>query len=198
VQSRTKTSCVRQEPKRRLEALAVHNRWAGLVVLLLGDPHLLEGGEGGQDGATDPDGVLALRGGDDLDLHGGRRERGELLLHAVRNAGEHGGATGQDGVAVEILADIDVALHDGVVGGLMDTGFEIIKFYVGFGSWSISVSVAVDFAVVVVVVEEEVTSVVAARLLCFLVKEFTSNVEKLDVRVSPVFDADNLTASPSS
>lgn len=32
---------------RRLEALAVDNGWTGLVVLLLGDPHLLEGGEGG-------------------------------------------------------------------------------------------------------------------------------------------------------
>lgn len=32
---------------RCLEALAVDNGWTGLVVLLLGDPHLLEGGEGG-------------------------------------------------------------------------------------------------------------------------------------------------------
>ena len=32
---------------------------ARLVVLLLGDPHLLEGGEGGEDGASDPDGVPA-------------------------------------------------------------------------------------------------------------------------------------------
>ena len=31
---------------------------AGLVVLFLGDPHGLEGREGGQDGATDPGGVL--------------------------------------------------------------------------------------------------------------------------------------------
>lgn len=38
----------------RLEAFAVHNGGASLVVLLLGDPHLLEGGQRGQDGATDP------------------------------------------------------------------------------------------------------------------------------------------------
>ena len=106
-----------------------------LVVLLLGDPHLLEGGERGQDGATDPDGVLALGGGDDLDLHGGGSKSGDLLLHAVGDTREHGGTTRlrslehsiepdqtyQDNVAVEILADIDVALHDGVVGGLVDT-----------------------------------------------------------------------------
>ncbi len=49
-----------------LEALAVDDGGSGLVVLLLADPHLLEGGEGGQDGAADPHRVLPLRGGDDL------------------------------------------------------------------------------------------------------------------------------------
>ena len=46
----------------RLEALAVDDGGAALVVLLLGDPHLLEGGEGGQDGSSDPDRVLPLGG----------------------------------------------------------------------------------------------------------------------------------------
>jgi len=55
---------------RNLEAFSVDNARAGLVVLLLGDPHLLEGGEGGQDGATDPDGVLSLWRCNDLDLNG--------------------------------------------------------------------------------------------------------------------------------
>merc|ERR1712179_899365 len=54
-----------------LEALAVDDGGAALVVLLLGDPHLLESGEGSQDGASDPDGVLPLWGSDDLDLDGG-------------------------------------------------------------------------------------------------------------------------------
>ena len=53
-----------------LEALAVHDGWSTLIILLLGDPHLLEGGERSQDGAADPDRVLALRRGNDLDLHG--------------------------------------------------------------------------------------------------------------------------------
>jgi len=52
-----------------LEALPVDDGWTGLIVLLLADPHLLEGGQGSQDGPTDPYGVLALRGSDDLDLH---------------------------------------------------------------------------------------------------------------------------------
>merc|ERR1711942_199573 len=94
--------------------------YPGLVELLLGDPHLLEGGEGSQDGATDPDGVLPLGRSDDLDLHGGRSQGGDLLLHAVSDTGVHGGATGKDGVGVEVLPDVDVALHDGVEGALVD------------------------------------------------------------------------------
>ena len=68
-----------------LEALAVDDRWAALVVLLLGDPHLLEGGERGQDGSSDPDGVFPLRRSDDLDLHGWGSKGGDLFLHSVTN-----------------------------------------------------------------------------------------------------------------
>lgn len=53
-----------------LEALAVDDSRAGFVVFLFGDPHLLEGGQGGQDGTTDPYGVLPFWGCDDLDLDG--------------------------------------------------------------------------------------------------------------------------------
>lgn len=77
----------------RLEALPVDDGRAGLVVLLLGDPHLLEGRERSENGTTDPDGVLALRRGDDLDLHAGRSKGGDLLLHAVADARVHGGTT---------------------------------------------------------------------------------------------------------
>jgi len=50
----------------RLEAFAVDNGWSRLVILLLANPHLLEGGQGGQDGTSDPDGVFTLRWGNDL------------------------------------------------------------------------------------------------------------------------------------
>merc|ERR1719262_706822 len=103
-----------------LEALAVDNGWAALVVLLLGDPHLLEGGQGSQDGSSDPDGVLPLGRSDDLDLDGGGSEGGDLLLHTIGNTGVHGGASGHDGVGVQVLPDVHVALHDGVEGGLVD------------------------------------------------------------------------------
>merc|ERR1719378_1452985 len=104
-----------------LEALAVDDGWAALIVFLLGDPHLLEGGEGSKDGSSDSDGVLPLWGSDDLDLDGGRSKSGDFLLHTVSNTRVHGGASGHDSVGIEILTDVNIALHDGVVGGLMDT-----------------------------------------------------------------------------
>merc|ERR1712212_634404 len=104
-----------------LEALPVDNGWATLVVLLLGDPHLLEGGEGGQDGSSDPDGVLPLWWSNNLDLDGGWGKGSDLLLHPVSNTWVHGGATRHDSVGIQVLPDVNIALHDGVVGGLMDT-----------------------------------------------------------------------------
>merc|ERR1719232_2429131 len=104
-----------------LEALPVDNGGTALVVLLLGDPHLLEGGEGSQDGSSDPDGVFPLRRSNDLDLNGGGSKSGDLLLHPVSNTRVHGGATRHDCVGVQVLPDVNIALHDGVVGGLMDT-----------------------------------------------------------------------------
>merc|ERR1719374_526639 len=105
-----------------LEAFPVDDGGARLVVLLLGDPHLLEGGEGSKDGSSDPDGVFPLRGSNDLDLHGGGSKGGDLLLHPVTDTGVHGGTSGEDGVGIQILPDVDIALHDGVVGVLVDSG----------------------------------------------------------------------------
>merc|ERR1712224_924210 len=104
-----------------LEALPVDDGGAALVVLLLGDPHLLEGGEGSKDGASDPDGVLPLRRSNDLDLNGGGSKGSDLLLHPVSDTRVHGGASGHDSVGIQVLPDVNIALHDGVVGGLMDT-----------------------------------------------------------------------------
>jgi len=98
----------------------VDNGRAGLIVLLFADPHLLECGQRGKDGSADPDGVLPLRRSDDLDLHRARRHRRDLLLHAVGDTREHGRAAGHDRVGVQVLTDIDVALHDRVERGLVD------------------------------------------------------------------------------
>ncbi len=57
--------------------------WTRFIIFLLADPHLLEGGERGQDGSSDPDGVLPLRGSDDLDLHCGRGKMTDLLKQEI-------------------------------------------------------------------------------------------------------------------
>jgi len=106
--------------KNSLEALPVDDGRARLVVLLLADPHGLERGQRGEDRAADPDGVFPLGRSDDLDLHRARRHRRDLLLHAVGDAGEHGRAARHDRVGVQVLADVDVALHDGVERRLVD------------------------------------------------------------------------------
>jgi len=95
-----------------LETLPVDNGGARLIVLLLADPHLLEGGERGKDGASDPDRVFPLRRCNDLDLHGGGSQGSDLLLHPVSNSWVHGGATGEDSVGIEVFPDVNIALHD--------------------------------------------------------------------------------------
>ena len=106
---------------RFLEALPVDNGWSRFVVFLFADPHLLEGGERCENGASDPDGVFALGWSDDLDLHRGWSEGCDFLLHPVGDAWEHGRTTRQNGVGVEIFTNIDVAFHDAVVCCFVDT-----------------------------------------------------------------------------
>mmetsp|Transcript_43516 Transcript_43516/g.110202 ORF Transcript_43516/g.110202 Transcript_43516/m.110202 type:complete len:416 (-) Transcript_43516:4-1251(-) len=110
----------RHAPERRSEALPVDDCGAGLIILALGDPHLLEGAQRRQDGAADPHRVLALRRSHDLDLHRGGRKGCELLRHALADAREHRGAAGQHDVRVEVLADVDITLHDGLEGRVVD------------------------------------------------------------------------------
>ena len=45
----------------------------------------------------------------------------DLLLHTVGNAREHARAARQHRIRVQILADVDVALHDAIVCGFMHT-----------------------------------------------------------------------------
>merc|ERR1712002_1456098 len=104
-----------------LEALAVDDAGAGLVVLLLGDPHGLEGGQRRQDGTTNPDGIFALGRSNDLDFQSRRGQLSDFLLHAVSNTWVHGGTTRHDNVSEQVLPDINVAPHDGVVDGLVNT-----------------------------------------------------------------------------
>ena len=66
------------------------DRGAVLVVLLLVDPHCLEGGQRSKDGTTEPHGVFTLGWGQDLDFIGGGSQLVELLPHALTHALEQG------------------------------------------------------------------------------------------------------------
>jgi len=88
----------------------------------LGDPLSLEGAQARQDGTTDPDGESSFSGGNDLDLNGGRSQSSDFLAQSVGNTVVHGSTTGHDDVAVQVLSDIDVALHDRLEGEFVDTG----------------------------------------------------------------------------
>jgi len=82
---------------------------------------LLESGERSEDGSTDPNGVFSFRGSDDLDLHGGRGEGSQFLLESIGDAREHGSTTRADDITIEVFSDVDVAFHDRVVSGFVDT-----------------------------------------------------------------------------
>jgi len=115
----------------------VDDGWSCFVVFLLGDPHGLEGGKGSENGTSDPDGVFPLWWGDDLDLHGGWGKGGDFLLHSIGNTWVHGGTAGKDVVSVKIFSDINIALHDGVVGGFVDTGgFHTDEGWLEEGLWA--------------------------------------------------------------
>jgi hypothetical protein len=66
--------------------------------------------------------LLRRRHKTNANLHARWRERGELLLHAVRDTREHGRAAGEDDVAVQVATDVEVALEDRVVRRLVDAG----------------------------------------------------------------------------
>jgi len=93
-----------------------------LVVFRLADPHGLEGTQRRKDRTTDPDRELSFSRGDDLNLHGGRSKGNQFLVQSFRKTLDHGSTTGEADVTVEVSSDIDITLHDGVEGKLVDTG----------------------------------------------------------------------------
>jgi len=120
-----------------LEAFSVDDGWSGFVVFGLGDPHGLEGREGSKDRTSDPDRVLSFWWSNDLDLHGGWGKSSDFLLHTISNTRVHSGTAGEDVVGVEVLSDVNVALHDGVVGGFVNTGgFHTNEGWLEEGFWA--------------------------------------------------------------
>merc|ERR1711977_697145 len=90
---RTRCETIDLEKRETSEALTVHNRGARLIILALGDPHLLECAQRGKDGATNPHRVLALWWSHNLNLHGRGRQGCEFFGHTLADASKHCGAT---------------------------------------------------------------------------------------------------------
>lgn len=104
-----------------LEALSVHNGWARFIILLFGDPHLLEGRQRSQDRSSNPYWVFPFWWSNDLDFHCRWSQSSDFFLHSVGNTWVHGSTSRQYSVGVQVLTDIYVTLHDGVVSSFMDT-----------------------------------------------------------------------------
>jgi len=75
----------------------VYNGGARLIVLLLADPHLLEGGQRSKDGTSNPDGILPFGRSYDLNLHCGWCEGSDLRLDRWVDPG----------VPIHLPADVD-------------------------------------------------------------------------------------------
>jgi hypothetical protein len=60
--------------------------------------------------SCEPPGLRSIRS--TTNLHAGRRKRGKFLLHTIGDTGEHGGASREDDVSVEITTNIKIALED--------------------------------------------------------------------------------------
>jgi hypothetical protein len=102
------------------EALAVDDSGSTLIILTLGNPHLLESTQTSQDTASNPYGILPFGRSNDLDLHGAGSLLGDLLGHAFPDLVEHGGATTEYYIAIEIFTDIDITLLDTLVRSQVD------------------------------------------------------------------------------
>jgi len=115
----------------------VNNTWSCFIVLLFSDPHSLEGRQRSQNRTTNPNGVFPFWWRDNFDFHSGWSQSSDLFLHSISNTWVHSGTTGQDVVGVQVLSDINVALHNGVVGGFVDTsGFHTNEGWLEQGFWA--------------------------------------------------------------
>mmetsp|Transcript_26025 Transcript_26025/g.38129 ORF Transcript_26025/g.38129 Transcript_26025/m.38129 type:complete len:217 (-) Transcript_26025:505-1155(-) len=97
------------------------NRGSRFIIFLLRNPRALEGRERRQNRSTNPHRVLALRRSYNLDLDGLWGKSGNFLGHTLADTGEHGGASREDNVGVQIHTDINITTHNGLERGVSNT-----------------------------------------------------------------------------
>ena len=97
-------------------ALSVDDLGTILLVLIFGDPLGLKSGKRRESGTTAPDGVVSVRGGDDLHHVLLWAQGVELSLKSIWKSLVKGGSSGKDDVLVKILSNINIAVLDRLEG----------------------------------------------------------------------------------
>lgn len=103
------------------ETFSVDDLRTRFFVLSLGDPHSLESRQRWENRSTDPDGVFSFRWGKNLDFHSGWSSVNHLLRKSLSDTSEHSSTSRQDDVGIEVFSDIEVTLHDGFIGKLINS-----------------------------------------------------------------------------
>lgn len=98
----------------------MNNSGTGFLIFGLGDPHGLESGQGTKDGTSDPHQEFTLSRSHDLDFHGRGGKSSHFLAQTFGNTRVHSRATTHHDVAIKILANVDIALQNGVVSDFME------------------------------------------------------------------------------
>lgn len=88
------------------------NAGSTFFVFSLSNPHVGERGQSSDNRTTDPDGESSLRGGNNLNFHGGRGEVLHFFGESFSNTLVHGRSSGKDNIGIEVFSDIDISLHD--------------------------------------------------------------------------------------
>lgn len=104
------------------EAFSVNNGCSSFLIFCFSNPHGLESGEGTEDGASDPDQKFTFSRSYYLDFHGWRSKSSHFLAETFWNTRVHSCTTAHYDVAIKVLADVDIALQNGVVGDFVEAG----------------------------------------------------------------------------
>lgn len=99
----------------------MHDNWSRFIVFHLRNPHLLECGQASQNAAANPNRIFSLWWRNNFNFHGAGCQSCYFFLNSVGHAWKHCAAAGKNRVRIEVLADVHVAAHDGVIGGFVDS-----------------------------------------------------------------------------
>ena len=96
------------------------NKWRSILhILIFWYPHGLKRSHRPQNRPSDPSQILPFRWPDDIDLSAWWDQGTQFFHESFRDSGEHGRATTENYIVIEIFPDIQVAFHDRLVNHFM-------------------------------------------------------------------------------